>query len=180
MVDFDGSVTIRSLQSFEVLVDLKSTATDYQNHTIKLSQGLSLASFDTAEYVSTANNAKSNLVGSLSSATLTIQNAGLSMARTDGFAATRTVINDSSNVAVFTATLTNTSDTPVKVTQLTFANVATPKFDGNVTLRLRGTGIDMSKEMRVADAYKATFNSLDINLVKGTPVIVTMTADFQA
>lgn len=62
------------------------------------------------------------------------------MARTDGFAITRNVVDGATNVPVFTATLSNTSDLPVTITQLVFEKTAAYTFNGDVVATITSTG----------------------------------------
>jgi len=180
LVDFDGTFTIQALQPIEVLIDIKSTAgSDFRNAVVELPNGLGLSAFDIAEYTANGNTVTTGLVGALASAKVTIQDAGLSMARTDGFPVSRNVVDGATNVEIFRATITNTADLPVNITQLVFAKLSGSTYNGDIVATIQGSGFSRSLTIKNTDT-NLDFNSLNINVAKGSPVTISMRADFEA
>jgi hypothetical protein len=124
------------------LIDIKSTArATFRNAVIELPNGIGLSSFQIAEYTQNGNNVTTGLVGALASAKVTLQDAGLSMARTDGYAVSRNVVDGATNVEIFKATITNTADLPVDLTQLVISKVSglSPAYNGDVVATIAGS-----------------------------------------
>lgn len=166
LMDFYGTRQIDKTSTVQILVDVKSDATNWD---IKFAD-LDISKFWTVEYISNSYNAKDQWVGTISSSTLTVKSTTVTASRTDGLS-DRNVVQWSNNLTLFIGKLASTTSIQTTVDAFSFVwnNV---KYNNllSTTLYVNWTAIKSATFKN----WQVDFSSLNIKVKNGTDAEVKL------
>lgn len=170
---FDGSFTANGATPFEITADLRPSFSG--SATLQLAN-INLGQFAIREYASNGNQiAIGQLIGSLATVNVNVQQSVLSASRNDGLS-DRSVVRGSNELVVFGASLSTTTNTSITVNSLDFAPVSVnPDFNNKITLSLYING--NLRSTRQYNGTAVTFSSLATTVAKSAPVSVQVKAN---
>lgn len=164
----------------KIMVGVKSTATSSANIKFKV-VGTEFVNGESPEYVSSGNSVDSDDVnGSPVGAIITVAGAGLTIARNDGYAADRSIVQGTTDVSLGKFNVKATSDT-VTLTSIEVAansGTGTKVSDSSVfDMKLMVDGVQVGTT-RDFNSSGASFSGLNVSIAKDAIKSVEVVASF--
>jgi len=164
---FDGAFNVNGTVNVELRVDLRSNAGD-ASFTVA---ALDLTDFDEYEYVSTQDEIQpDSIAGSIAGTIVTVTNARLNVARTDGLSS-RFIVQGSNDVVLGKARFTTSDADTIRLSSLQLQGIdAGTQNNLSVTLYVNGTAVST----RNATSSTVTFSSLPASAVASSTDVLNI------
>ncbi len=176
---FDGSVTVNGTVPVRLYADVYSSAASSVNNVALQFGPLSYSSFTSnlgrIEYVSTQNAVNSSsAVGSISSSSVAVIDASLSVTKYDSLGTVVYTSNNAQGKVFYGIRLSNNQSNDIKVGSITLSGSNTA-FNNGVSVNLKqGSTVLATRTFN----GNTTFNGLNVIVKKDIPVDLTFEGDF--